>query len=79
MEYKLTKTSQEAPPKVYIDWIDGCQVEAVQLGSGEVYYLSMNYELQEAGYQRVATGKVMHVNYDGERKLVSLYKLKKVN
>ncbi len=78
MEYKITKTSQEAPPKVYIEWIDGCEVEAVQLGSGEVYYLSMNYDLQRAGYKRIDTGKVLRVDYCGESKLVGLYKLEKV-
>ena len=78
MDYKVTKTSQEVP-RVYLEWVGNCQVEAVQLGSGEVYYLSMDYDLQEAGYKRIDTGKVMHVNYGGQRKLMSLYKLKKVN
>lgn len=78
MDYLVIKKHKEIP-KVYIEWIDGCQVEAVQSESGEVYYLSMSFDLQEAGYKRVETGKVMHVDYCGERKLVSLCKLEKVN
>ncbi|WP_042353050.1 hypothetical protein [Bacillus massiliigorillae] len=79
MKYKISKGNENETPQVYLERVDDrYQIEAVQNANGEVYYLSITHELQEAGYTLIDTKKVMRVNYCGQHKTKKLYKLEKV-